>query len=73
MGQTKLWTHWIVATSLAAVLMIGYVHSFVFTRTEGEALASQHVTDILDIKKDMREIRNYQYEILKELKSSNRP
>lgn len=29
---------WIIATAIAAVCMIGYVHSYVYPRTEGEKL-----------------------------------
>jgi len=32
---------WIIATAVASVMMISYVHGFVFPRTEGERLQKQ--------------------------------
>jgi hypothetical protein len=32
---------WIVATAIASVMMISYVHGFVFPRTEGQRLEKQ--------------------------------
>lgn len=29
---------WMIATAIAAVVMLGYIHQFVFPRTEAEAL-----------------------------------
>jgi len=68
--SVKLWTHWIVATCFAAVVMIGYVHGFVFTRTEGESLQNRHNADISGIRDDLREIRQSQHEILRHLRTS---
>jgi hypothetical protein len=40
------WAEWIVATVVAAVAMISYVHQFVYPRTEGEKLEKR--VDLLD-------------------------
>jgi hypothetical protein len=37
---------WIVATAIASVMMLSYVHGFVFPRTEGEGLTRK--LDTLD-------------------------
>lgn len=31
-------THWIIATAVAAVSMISYVHAYIYPRTEGQTL-----------------------------------
>lgn len=55
--SSPTWTHWIVATVVAAVAMIGYVHAFIYPRTEGQAL-EKRVDKVEDqYREDIRAIR----------------
>lgn len=46
----KTW-EWIAATCIAAVMMISYVHGYVYPRTEGEKLESLQQRDIERVEK----------------------
>lgn len=64
------WLHWFLATSVAAVSMIGYMHTLVYPRTEGEKL-EQRVKVLEDnFREDIKEMRqkiDRMFEILSEL------
>lgn len=62
---------WIIATTVAAVMMISYVHAFIYPRTEGEKLEFK-VHDLEDhLREDIREIRQDIKSILREIKTRN--
>jgi len=59
---------WIIATAVSATMMIGYVHAFVYPRTEGEKLELS-VRDLrLHLHDDIREIRKDIKELLRRTK-----
>lgn len=55
---------WIIATAISAVMMISYVHAFIYPRTEGEKL-EQRVRTLDEIhRQDMREIKQMLMELI---------
>lgn len=69
------WTHWVIATLIAAFSMIGYVHQFVYTRAEGEKLELRVKTVEENGRNDMELLRgkiDKVYELLLSLKRARR-
>jgi low affinity Fe/Cu permease len=55
--------YWATSTAVAAVIMLGYIHNFVYTRTEGEklekrveAISSQNRDDFRALNRKVDEI-----------------
>lgn len=58
------WTEWIVATVVAAIAMIAYVHQFVYPRSEGEKLEKR--VDLIEqhYREDVKDVRTRLDEIV---------
>ena len=66
--------YWAVSTGVAAVMMLGYIHNFVYTRTEGEklerrveAIQQQYREDLQNLNEKIDEI----YKILVRQRTKN--
>lgn len=56
--KAEHWKEWIIATTIAATVMIGYVHKFIYPRTEGEKLeqrVDRQEHRVAEVEKALRE------------------
>ena len=49
---------WVIAAAVLSVVMLSYIHGFVYTRPEGEKLEAAQLTFQSHVREDLREIRN---------------